>query len=234
MPVRLGKFVQILHDPPLPLCRRGSKCGFPSLWGRLAYAKEPATRLGQTEGLTLFMSTSSKITSLQAYNLLLYRTALHPEFFTIQGRDRFTHGEYEFESWIFRGGHTCRFELHGLSVCEIVTDQIDHLPERGHVISMPCAGERDHEAEFSDRIAYVTSMQTENLSDHLYLGTFQEMLDHGRSERCLMTHWADDAGRPNLSLVETQRYKDEVHLQSYHLRSDCGLVLRTQSIFQVK
>ena len=38
----------------------------------------------------------------------------------------------------------------------------------------------------------------------------------------------------NLSLVDVQRYRDEVHSQGYHLRSDCGLVLRTQSIFQVK
>ena len=31
-----------------------------------------------------------------------------------------------------------------------------------------------------------------------------------------------------------QRFADQVHLQGYHLRSDCGLVLRTQSIFHVK
>lgn len=30
-----------------------------------------------------------------------------------------------------------------------------------------------------------------------------------------------------------QRYRSEIHIQGYHLRSDCGLVLRTQSMFQV-
>jgi hypothetical protein len=48
-----------------------------------------------------------------------------------------------------------------------------------------------------------------------------------------MAAWSDSAGRPNLSLIDTQRYNEEVHVQSYHLRSDCSLVLRTQSIFLV-
>jgi hypothetical protein len=30
-----------------------------------------------------------------------------------------------------------------------------------------------------------------------------------------------------------QSSRSELHLQGYHLRSDCGLVLRTQSMFQI-
>ena len=180
------------------------------------------------------MSLSSKTTSLQAYNLALFRSALHPEFFQIEGRSRITHGDYEFEGWITRGGHAVRFEHHGLCLSEVVGEEIEHLPERGHVITLPCAGEKDHEDSFSDRIIYMTSMQTETLTDHLYMSTYNEMLEHGRMGECLMTVWTDEIGKPNLSLLDVQRYNDEVHLQSYHLRSDCGLVLRTQSIFQVK
>jgi hypothetical protein len=80
----------------------------------------------------------------------------------------------------------------------------------------------------------MTSMQTETLTDHLYLSTYNEMMEHGRNEECLMSVWADEIGKPNLSLIDRQRYGDEVHVQAYHLRSDCGLVLRTQSIFQIK
>jgi hypothetical protein len=180
------------------------------------------------------MSIPSKTTSLQAYNLLLYRNALHPEFFGIEGRCRVAHGEYEFESWIYRGGHALRFELADLCLSEIVTDQMEQLPDRGLVTAMPCAGERDHDEEFSERIVYMTSMQTEMLPDHLYLSTYNELLDHGRGCDGLMSIWRDELGRPNLSLVDVQRYRGEVHGQGYHLRSDCGLVLRTQSIFQVK
>jgi len=180
------------------------------------------------------MSLSSKTSTLQAYSLALYRGALHPEFFQIEGRSRIAHGEYEFEAWISRGGHALRFEHQNLCLCEVVGEEIDLLPERGHVTTLPCAGEKDHEAEFADRVVYMTSMQTETLTDHLYLSTYNEMIEHGRMGDCLMSVWSDELARPNLSLIDVQRYGDQVHVQTYHLRSDCGLVLRTQTIFQVK
>jgi hypothetical protein len=180
------------------------------------------------------MSTTSRTTSLQAYHMVLFRNALHPEFFGIEGRRRIEHGPYEFEAWVFGGGHALRFETGGACLSEIVTERVEKLPERGHVASLPCAGERDHDAEFSDRIVYMTSMQTETLSDHLYISTFNELREHGVDSGGLVTQWDDELGRPNLSVLDMQRYNREVHVQGYHLRSDCGLVLRTQSIFQVK
>jgi hypothetical protein len=167
--------------------------------------------------------------------MLLYRNVLHPEFFGIEGRRVIEHGDYEFEAWIFRGGHALRFQHEGVCLNEIVTDQLEHMPERGLVGSFPCAGERDHEQAFGDQLLYVTSIQTEVLSDHLYLGTHKEMLEHGREDG-LMSMWIEDGGggKPSLSLLDMQRFADQVHIQSYHLRSDCGLVLRTQTIFQVK
>ena len=180
------------------------------------------------------MSFASKTTSLQLYNMLIYRAALHPEFFGIESRRKIELDDYEFEAWVFKGGHAVRFQHNGTCVTEVVTDQPDTLPDRSLTASLPCAGEKDHESEFSDRINYVTSMQTETLTDHLYLGTYNEMLDHGQSADTIRVTWDDEMGRSNLSLLDLQRYRDEVHVQSYHLRSDCGLVLRTQSIFQIK
>ncbi len=181
------------------------------------------------------MSFQPKVTSLQAYNMLLYRNALHPEFFGIEGRQRIEHGEYDFEAWIFRGGHALRFQIEGVCLTEIVSDECDMLPERGLVATFPCAGEKDHDARFGDRLTYVTSMQTEVLTDHLYLGTYNEMLEHGRDTDGLLSVWTETAaGKPNLSLVDTQRFADSVHVQSYHFRSDCGLVLRTQTIFELR
>ena len=181
------------------------------------------------------MSIASKTTSsLQAYNMLVFRHALHPEFFQIEGRKRLEYGEYELESWVFRGGHAIRFQHNGSCVSEVVIDRLDGMPDKGLVTTLPCAGERDHEADITDRITFVTSIQTETLSDHLYMGTYNEMVQHGRSGDCLICIWAEGRGRHNLSLLDAQRYNDEVHVQSYHLRSDCGLVLRTQSIFQLR
>ena len=132
------------------------------------------------------MSFQPKLTSLQAYNMLLFRNALHPEFFGIEGRRRIDHGEYEFEAWIFRGGHALRFQNEDLCLSELVCEQSADLPE------------------------------------------------HGRCSDGLMSMWSDQRGKQNLSLLDTQRFADQVHVQSYHLRSDCGRVLRTQTIFRVK
>jgi hypothetical protein len=178
--------------------------------------------------------SSSRTTSLQAYNMLLYRTAIHPEFFPIADRTRLSHNGYEFESWIFRGGHVFRFQWDGCVCTEVVTDSFERLPGKGLITALPCAGEKDHDAEVNDKIIFMTSMQTETLSDHLYNSTYLELLEHGRLNEGLMTMWTDEANRHNLSMIDMQRYSDQIHVQAYHCRSDCSLVLRTQSIFQVK
>ena len=180
------------------------------------------------------MSISSKTSALQAYHMVVYRNALHPEFFGIEGRKTIDHGAYEFEAWIFRGGHALRFEHGNVCAQEIVTELPERLPERGLLATLPCAGEKDHECEIGERVSFVTSMQTETLSDHLYLGTYNELYEHGQTCDGVMTHWVDESGKPNLSLIDTQRYNGEVHVQGYHLRGDCALVLRTQSIFQIR
>lgn len=179
------------------------------------------------------MNLSSKTSTLQTYSMLVYRKAVHPEFFGIAARKRVEHGECEFEGWIFQGGHAGRLQFGSLCVCEVVIDQANHLPDRGLVTTMPCAGERDYEERFGDQVLYMTTMQTETLSEHLYLGTYKEMVAHGRDSDSISTAWTDESGRPNLSLLDIQRYRDEIHMQGYHLRSDCGLVLRTQSMFQL-
>lgn len=180
------------------------------------------------------MNSGSKTTTLQAYNMLLYRAAVHPEFFEIDGRRRIEHCGYEFEAWIYQGGHAFRFEYEGTCLSEVITPTVSALPDRGLIATLPCAGEKDHEAEYGDRITFMTSMQTETLTDHLYLDTFQELYEYSESPNCMRTVWADPTtGKQNLSLIEMQRYSDQVHAQGYHLRSNCGLVLRTQSIFQV-
>ena len=58
-------------------------------------------------------------------------------------------------------------------------------------------------------------------------------MQHARENDSLFAAWTDAAGKPNLSLIDVQHFRHEVHVQGYHMRSDCGLVLRTQSMIQV-
>jgi hypothetical protein len=178
------------------------------------------------------MSTLSKSSLLQSYKIILYRRALHPEFFDIRARKYLAHNDYELESWITPGGHSLRYQCNGLCFTEIVTAIDGNLPERGLVASLPCAGERDHEQDFPEKINYMTTVQTETLSDHLYEASYREMLEFAREVDALLYVWDEEDGSKNLSLIDIQRYKREVHIQTYHLIGGCGLILRSQTIFE--
>lgn len=179
------------------------------------------------------MAYSQRDIGVQTYQMLLYRTPVHPEFFKIGGRSHEQLANYEFEAWIHPGGHTVRFEHDGATVTEIVVPTSSVLPDRGILTTIPCVGEKDFDEIYSDRISFVTSIQTESLSEHLYMGSYREMLEHGQGSECLMVYDEDKpTGLPDLSLVELQRYADQVHVQSYHFVGDGGFVLRTQSIMQ--
>jgi hypothetical protein len=93
--------------------------------------------------------------------------------------------------------------------------------------------EHDHEEKVTDTVNYLTTIQSESLSDHLYLGTYKEMLQHGRDSDSLMVAWTEPNGKPNLSLIDLQRFRNELHVQGYHLRASNGLVIRTQSMIQL-
>ena len=180
------------------------------------------------------MSTPLKSASLQAYRLILYRRALHPELFSIKGRRIFSQGEYEFEAWIMAGQHVMRFQRDDISATELITSGDLQLPQRGLVSAIPCAGEKDHEHPVSDKLNYLTTVQTETLPENLYSATYKELVGFGKESDALIHLWDDQDGGPCASILDVQRFRREIHAQSYHLLAQGGLVLRTQSIFEHK
>lgn len=179
------------------------------------------------------MSLSNKSPSTQMFRLMIYQRALHPELFRIQDRKNWATSEYELEAWLMPGGHALRFQTGGQCVTEVVSDQDVQLPERGLLHALPCIGEKEYDQEVAGAIRFVSAVQTENLSDNLYLATHQEMKDFA-AETGAMTHaWEDADGGKNLSLIDIQRYRGEIHAQGYHLLAAGGFVLRTQSIFEI-
>ncbi len=181
------------------------------------------------------MNLPTKPNSLQTYQLVLYKRALHPELFPLMARRSLVHGGYDFEAWVMPGAHLLRFRLNGFCACELVTDQESGLPTEGAVTAFPCAGEKDFEHKFAkERVKYVTTVQTETLTENLYTATYNELVDFGKEINGLTHKWTDpDAGRC-MTMLDLQRHNREVHAQSYHLIAQGGLVLRTQSIFEHK
>jgi hypothetical protein len=179
------------------------------------------------------MSISHKSSNIQIFRLMLYGRALHPELFNLQGRKCHRQPEYEMESWLVPAGHMVRFQVDGECLAETVLEDGDHLPEAGLVHALPCLGEKDYELDPKDgKIGYVTTIQTETLTDNLYAATYREMQDFAQENDALIHEWKGAEGAPCLSLLDCQKYKREYHIQSYHLMGPTGLVLRTQSIFE--
>lgn len=170
--------------------------------------------------------------SLQTYQTILYGRALHPELFALRARRVVRHGGYELEAWLTPGGHVLRFEHGSVCATELLTDQERNLPTAGIVTAFLCAGERDYEHTFGkNAVTYMTTVQTETLSENLYNSTYQEMLAFVRETTALAHAWSDEGGRC-LSVVDLQRYNQEVHAQAYHLIAAGGIVVRTQTIFE--
>ena len=182
------------------------------------------------------MNLNAKSSNTQIYRLMIYRRALHPELFNLHARRSLKHADYHVESWISPGGHVVRLIRDECCLTEAVIENGDHLPENGLVHALPCIGEKDYELEPAQRngLNYVTTLQTENLTDNLYVSTLREMRGFAAESEGLCTEWDDADGVPCLSLLDAQVYRDEYHIQSYHLLGSSGLVLRTQSIFELR
>ncbi len=179
------------------------------------------------------MSVSHKSSNAQMFRLMVYGRPLHPELFPMEGRRTYRGDHYEVESWIVPAGHMVRFAAEGETMAEVVIENGDHLPENGLVYALPCIGEKDYEHDPSGKIGYVTTIQTETLTDNLYNATMREMRDFAAETDSLSYAWTDPDGAACLTVLDAQRYKREYHIQSYHLLGSNGIVLRTQSIFEV-
>ncbi len=90
---------------------------------------------------------TAKVSGLQAYQVILYNKALHPELFMLRDRRKVKRAGYELEAWIMQGKHLLRFEREGFCACELLTDQ-ERSPASGVVCAFLCAGERDFEHTF--------------------------------------------------------------------------------------
>ena len=180
------------------------------------------------------MSISHRPTShnTQVFHLMVYRRALHPELIDLRGRRCHRHDEYEAETWVAPAAHIVRFQVNGYNLAETVIEGGDHLPETGLIHALPCIGEKEFELERRGPIGYFTTVQVEMLTDNLYMATYREMADFSEETNALSHGWQQEDERPSLSLLDVQKYKRELHFQSYHLIGNGCMVLRTQSIFE--
>jgi hypothetical protein len=177
------------------------------------------------------MNAMTKANLLQAYQVIVYSRALHPEHFPLRGRRVHRRGAYELEAWVMPGQHVLRFTYGAACVCELVTDA-EKSPVSGMVSAFLAAGERDFEHKFErEKFTYMTTVQTENLAENLYAATYDEILELAREKRALHHAWEDEQGKC-LSVIDVIEMNKEVHAECYHLVASGGVVVRTQTLFE--
>jgi hypothetical protein len=180
------------------------------------------------------MSVPAKPIILEGHQIVLYRRPLHPALFGLRGRRVVRDNSHELEAWVLDGGHVLRFDYRGACVTEVAIDAQTPVPQGGVVGAFLCTSDRDYDLPANgDGIQYMTTVQTETLTENLYRATYEEMLELARETGSLAHRYTDDAGRC-LSMVEIQRMAHEVHVHCTHMLAGTGTVLRIQSLFEAR
>ncbi|MBL4809736.1 MAG: DUF2617 family protein [Phycisphaerales bacterium] len=179
-------------------------------------------------------TTINSTARLQSYQTLLYARSLRSEFAHCADSRTAIQDYYTLNLFIMPGSHACVFTSVDGCATEYVTDNTLGNTEIGLVESIICSAEKDFEHHIPrTKINYITAAQTEQLSSHIYNDTFEELDQLARDQDAIAHRWNDRAGSC-LSLVDIQKFADQVHIQSYHLIAAESLVLRTQTIFELK
>lgn len=180
------------------------------------------------------MTTPVKQPVLQGSQVVLYSRALHPDLFQLRGRRVLHDHTFELEAWVMDGGHALRFEHKSLCITELLCDAEKPVPQGSIVAAFLAATERDFDHKFpKDGVNYLTTVQTETLSENLYQSTYNEMIEFAKETQALAHRWNDETGKC-LSIIDAERTLGEVHVQCYHLIAATGTVVRIQSLFEHK
>ena len=184
------------------------------------------------------LANAQRTLQTPAHSLLVYSRPLHPELFALKARKALSVRGAEFEAWLMPSAHMLRYQNKTHCYVELVTENGVGLPTNGVLTNFPAVGEKDHEQLFGEAcLLYTTSVQTENLTEALYMNGLKEMRELAEETSALVHEWripeaSHICNGRCLSMLEVQRFEDEVHAQSTHMFPVGGLVLRTQSVFQ--
>lgn len=171
---------------------------------------------------------------LGSYQVLLYGRALHPEPFQLKARRVVRESGYECEGWLMRGSHVLRFQTATMCCSELVTNQERNLPTSGIVTAFLCAGEHEFDHDFGPAgVKYYTSVQTETLTENLYEATYAELLTYGKEQGGLIHAFEDEAGAC-LGILCFEQHAKSIHVDAFHLLAKGGVVVRTQTLFEMK
>lgn len=185
--------------------------------------------MGCSKGV--FMQHSLRGFSASQYELAFYDHIVP----TARPQERhcreFKKSDYLLEAWLLPGRHVLQFEHRKVRICEILAEDSAFIDSLKPTAKLPCANERDFEHRV-DNVLYMTTAVTENLAENIFLANLEETLAN-LDAQSLVRKWEDPINGSCTSVLEVQCEIDQVHIQSHHFIAYQGLIVQTQSIFEL-
>ncbi len=166
--------------------------------------------------------------------LQLFQRPLHPELFKIHASEQVSRRAYEADVWLIDGGHVINFVAGKNTLGEVVSTLPLQLPDRGLIQTVPCRGEKYHEANIGPNVKYMISTQEEQLTQTLYDATKHEIAGYAAKRELMVADLpaqGDNGG--TLSVLDIERRSHELLVQSFHLSDENLMVIKTQAIIEV-
>ena len=165
----------------------------------------------------------------------LYRRPLHPELFCIHQSRHLERTSYQADVWVMGLSHVLTVQSMGRCVTEVISDDIDVLPQNGLVTSFQFRGERDHMEEFDHGMRYILSTQVERMTQNLFHAAHRDLLNYGSSRGMLVRfeEWMDTDDLVPFTFIDFEMRDQELHLQAFHTYPADYTIIKTQSIIEV-
>src|SRR3978361_1974094 len=175
------------------------------------------------------MSNRTKQRRSGGLTLLMYQRTLHPELFKILATEQVNRRAYEADIWLVEGGHVISFTAGKTTMAEVIVTNPTQLNDPGLIHTIPCRGERYHEATIGGNVRYMISTQEEQLTQTLYDATRHEISTYA-AKRELMSAGGQFTGGGGgyLSVLDIECRSHELLVQSFHLFDETQLVIKTQ------
>jgi len=172
---------------------------------------------------------------LENMRLYVYRRPLHPELFTMFLEKRIDTGQYEAQLQLIGTGHLISFHCGGSSICELLTSRGDLLPEKGLIEEIPGDSPRDYQVTYENQIYYVVNVQSEQMSDGVFISVCEEMTKFAQTRGLFIRYeqWAKDGQLAPFSFIDYERRPGELDVFTYHTFPERKVILRTQSVFSL-
>ena len=186
-------------------------------------SEEHTVELGQT------------LQSVTDLKFALYRRPLHPELFCIHQSRHLERASYQADVWVMGLSHVLTVQSAGRCVTEVITDDVETLPQNGLVMSFQFRGERDHLEDFDHGMKYILSTQVERMTQNLFHASHRDLLNYGSSRGMLVKfeEWTDTDSLVPFTFIDFEARDQELHLQAFHVFPADYTIIKTQSIVEV-